>query len=325
MSGQDSAAQRPRVLVTGGAGFIGSHVSDAFLARDCEVLVVDDLSSGFERNVPATATLERVDIVDRESLARVFSSFRPSVVCHLAAQASVTVSVKEPARDLSVNVGGTLNVVELAKDSRAPVIFSSTGGALYGEDAPLPSPETAWAEPLAPYGASKLAGEAYVRTWGRLYDIPNVVLRLGNVYGPRQNPHGEAGVVAIFSERLHRGEEPVVYGDGRQTRDYIYVSDVADAFVRAAEGACGAPATFNVGWGKETSVLDLIDVLQPLADARTEPRFEPPRPGELMRSALDSARIRSSLGWEPTVGLEEGLRATYESYNALDVAESGAR
>jgi UDP-glucose 4-epimerase len=209
-------------------------------------------------------------------------------------------------------VRGTFNVLQAAKELRAPVLFASTGGALYGEDAPIPTPETRLPEPLAPYGASKLAAEAYVATWARLHGVPNVVLRLGNVYGPRQSSHGEAGVVAIFSERLRRGEAPVVYGDGRQTRDYVYVSDVAGAFVLAAES--GRASTFNVGTGSESSVLDLLDVLQALAPAALQPVFEPLRPGELSRSALDSTHLRSTLGWEPRVGLEEGLAMTYESY-----------
>jgi UDP-glucose 4-epimerase len=314
------------VLVTGGAGFIGSHVADALLARDHEVLVIDDLSTGSERNVPQAAQLEQVDIVDEAALAQACASYRPELVCHLAAQASVTVSVESPALDLAINVRGTLNVLEAAKNAHAPVVFASTGGALYGEDAPMPTPETAPTEPLAPYGASKLAGEAYVTTWGRLHGLANVVLRLGNVYGPRQSPHGEAGVVAIFSERLRLGEPIVVFGDGRQTRDYIYVGDVAQAFVRAGENACSGredsaagttPATFNVGWGRETSVLDLLEVLQPLAPAPVEPRFEPLRPGELTHSALDSTRLRAAFGWEPRVALQEGLTATYESYAGL--------
>jgi UDP-glucose 4-epimerase len=311
-SGAASGVGVRRVMVTGGAGFIGSHVADAFLARDCEVLVVDDLSTGSERNVPAAAEFERVDIVDGDALARLSSSFKPSTVCHLAAQASVTVSVRAPDHDLSVNVRGTFNVLEAAKDLRVPVVFASTGGALYGEGAPLPTPESTSAEPLSPYGASKLAGEAYVSTWSRLHGVPNVVLRLGNVYGPRQSPHGEAGVVAIFSDRLRHGRHPVVYGDGRQTRDYIFVSDVATAFVLSAEG--GQAGTFNVGWGRESSVLDLLEVLQELAPAPLQPSFESLRHGELTCSALDSARLRAALGWEPRVGLREGLVATYNSY-----------
>jgi UDP-glucose 4-epimerase len=322
MAGNVSAARARRVMVTGGAGFIGSHVADAFLARDYEVVVIDDLSTGSEDNVPTAAEFERIDIVEEVALARVFSSFRPVAVCHLAAQASVTASVESPERDLSVNVRGTFNVLQAAKNVGAPVVFASTGGALYGEDAPIPSPETTSPEPLAPYGASKLAGEAYVATWGRLHGLPNVVLRLGNVYGPRQSPYGEAGVVAIFSDRLRQGLAPVVYGDGRQTRDYIYVTDVAGAFVLASEG--GRASTFNVGSGRESSVLDLLEVLQGVAPAQVEPSFEPLRPGELTRSALDSTRLRSTLGWEPQVGLHEGLVLTYQFYagaGTLDVAD----
>jgi UDP-glucose 4-epimerase len=319
-SGTASGAAARRVVVTGGAGFIGSHVADAFLARDYDVVVIDDLSTGSELNVPTAAKLELLDIVDEGAVARVVSSVRPTAVCHLAAQASVTVSVQSPERDLSVNVLGTFNVLQAAKDSGAPVVFASTGGALYGEDAPIPSPETTSPEPLAPYGASKLAGEAYVTTWGRLHGLANVVLRLGNVYGPRQSPHGEAGVVAIFSDRLRQGAAPVVYGDGRQTRDYIYVSDVASAFVLACEG--GQASTFNVGWGSESSVLDLLEVLQRAAPAPVEPSFEPMRTGELTRSALDSTRLRSTLGWEPRVGLQQGLIETYQSYAGAETVDA---
>lgn len=308
----DSDNGARRALVTGGAGFIGSHVADALLARGYEVVVVDDLSTGSTRNVPDAARLEQLDIVDGPALAGVASSFAPSVVCHLAAQASVVVSVESPERDLAVNVRGTFNVVQASKDAGARVVFASTGGALYGENAPLPSSETTPAEPLSPYGASKLAGEAYVGTWGRLHGIPNVVLRLGNVYGPRQNSKGEAGVVAIFSDLLSRGSAPTVYGDGRQTRDYIYVADVAEAFALAAEG--DQAATLNVGRGSESSVLDLLEVLQQLAPAPVAPTFQPLRPGELLRSSLDSTLLRSTLGWEPRVDLREGLAQTYRSY-----------
>ena len=312
MGEEPPATSGQRVVVTGGAGFIGSHVAEAFLARGYQVLVIDDLSTGSERNLPAAAEFERLDIVDESNVARALASAAPTAVCHLAAQSSVTVSVQSPERDLSVNVRGTFNVLKGASAIGAPVVFASTGGALYGDHAPIPTPEETWPEPLAPYGASKLAGEAYVATWGRLHGIPNVVLRLGNVYGPRQNPHGEAGVVAIFSERLRRGTAPVVYGDGRQTRDYIHVTDVAGAFVLAAEG--GQPATFNVGWGHESSVLELLEILQRAAPAPVPPVFEPLRTGELTRSALDSAKLRSALGWEPAVRLDDGLMATYRAY-----------
>jgi UDP-glucose 4-epimerase len=303
-------ADKPgRVVVTGGAGFIGSHVADAFLASGGEVLVIDDLSTGLAENVPAAARLERVNIVDERQLGDALATFDPDVVCHLAAQASVTLSVERPEHDLDVNVRGTLNVCEAARAAGACVIFASTGGALYGNDAPLPTPESFPPAPLAPYGASKLGGEAYVATWGRLHGLPNVVLRLGNVYGPRQQPHGEAGVVAIFSNRLARGEPVVVYGFGKPTRDYVHVADVARAFVTAA--AAGRPGTFNVGSGRETSVLEL---LQREAGTEVEPDLQPLRPGELERSALDPAAIERGLGWRAEVPVGQGVPETFRTF-----------
>jgi UDP-glucose 4-epimerase len=300
-----------RILVTGGAGFIGSHVCERFLDRGDDVVALDDLSTGLRTSVPAGTQLEVIDIVDAAAVEELVGGFRPELVCHLAAQASVTVSVREPERDLDVNVRGTFNVLQSSQRVGAPVVFSSTGGALYGDGAPIPTGEDDVSpRPLAPYGASKLAGEAYVGTWGRLHGIRTVVLRLGNVYGPRQTPHGEAGVVAIFSDRLLRGERPMVYGDGLQTRDYIHAADVAASVAIAGERGEG---TYNVGWGRERTVLELLDILQRAAGTSLEPQFEPLRTGELERSALDSSRLRS-LGWEPTVEFEKGLAATLDTY-----------
>jgi UDP-glucose 4-epimerase len=301
-----------RAVVTGGAGFVGSHVVDAFLDQGYKVLALDDLSTGDELNVPGAADFERLDIVDHERLAGVTSSFRPDVVCHLAAQSSVTVSVREPRSDLAVNVEGTLNVCEASRAVGAHVVFASTGGALYGDRAAVPTREEATPEPLAPYGASKLSGEAYVATWGRLHGLPNVVLRLGNVYGPRQDAHGEAGVVAIFSDRLLAGEPPTVFGDGTQTRDYIHVRDVASAFVLTAEAA--RAGTYNVGTGVERSVLELLELLERAAGISLEPRFEPLRPGELTRSALDASRLRQDVAWQAGTSFEAGLRETFNWY-----------
>ena len=303
---------RRRAIVTGGAGFIGSHVADGLLARGFDVLVVDDLSTGDESNVPRSAELARLDVADEERLTASLAAFRPDVVCHLAAQSSVTVSVHSPDRDFASNVRGTFNVCQAAKDRAAPVVFASTGGALYGDRAPVPTREDFPPEPLAPYGASKLAGEAYVATWARFHGVPNTILRLGNVYGPRQNAHGEAGVVAIFSDNLLAGRTPTVYGDGRQTRDYVHVSDVADAFATAAERR--VDGTFNVGRGTETSVLDLLRDLQEAAGTSVEPRFEPLRAGELTRSALDPGAIEAELGWRARVELRAGLRETFLWY-----------
>ena len=249
------------VIVTGGAGFIGSHLVDALLAAGNEVTVIDDLSSGSAEKVPTGATLRELDIVERDALDRVFEDVRPSAVYHLAAQASVTASVADPARDCAVNVQGTLNVVDAATRLGAPVSFTSTGGALYGDDVPMPTDESNIPAPLAPYGASKLAGEAYVKTWSLSSGVPHAVCRLGNVYGPRQSPHGEAGVVAIFSEHLHTGRTPKMFGHGKPTRDYVHVSDVVGALI-AANGTRG---TFNVATGVETDVLTLWNALRAAA------------------------------------------------------------
>jgi UDP-glucose 4-epimerase len=299
-----------RAVVTGGAGFIGSHVADAFFERGYDVVVVDDLSAGKRENVPERAELAEVDITDAESLATPLDG--ADVVCHLAAQASVTVSVERPEHDCNVNVHGTLNVCELARRSNAPVIFASSGGALYGDDVPLPSAEDLNPQPLAPYGASKQAGEAYVQTWARLYGLPNVVLRLGNVYGPRQNTHGEAGVVAIFSTRLLAGEPPSLRGEGKPTRDYVHVGDVARAFVLAAES--GKAGVYNVGTGVQTSTLRLLEILQDAAGTSLEPQPDALKEGELEASALDASRIERELGWRPTVAVDEGLRETFAWY-----------
>ena len=296
-----------RAVVTGGAGFIGSHVAEAFLERGYEVTVVDDLSAGKRENAPDRAAFVEADITDVGALAAPLAG--ADVVCHLAAQASVTVSVERPDYDCDVNVRGTLNVCELARKAGAPVIFASTGGALYGDDVPLPTGESVNPQPLAPYGASKLAGEGYVQTWGRLYRLPNVVLRLGNVYGPRQNAHGESGVVAIFCERLLAGKPPIMRDAGKPTRDYVHVRDVAHAFVLAAES--DNAGVYNVGTGVQTSTARLLEILQDAAGTSVEPRQEALKEGELKASALDPSLVERELGWRPTVDVDEGVRATY--------------
>jgi UDP-glucose 4-epimerase len=300
------------VVVTGGAGFIGSHVADAFVARGETVLVLDDLSSGREENVPAAAELEEVDVADGKRLSRVLDSYRPQLICHLAAQASVTVSVTNPDLDFATNVRGTFNVCQAAAALAARVVFASTGGALYGNDVPIPTAESQVPSPLAPYGASKLAGEAFVATQARSNGLAHVVLRLGNVYGPRQNPHGEAGVVAIFSDHLLDGRPPIVYGHGKPTRDYVHVADVTRAFTLAADAA--VPGTFNIGWGREVSVLELLAVLQRAAGRELEPRLEPLRPGELERSALDARAAEEALRWKPEIDLDRGIAETFQWY-----------
>lgn len=295
------------VLVTGGAGFIGSHLVDALLADGAKVVVVDDLSSGKAERVAPEADLEQVDIADAAALDAVVDSARPARIFHLGAQSSVVVSVENPHRDCAVNVGGTLNVLLAAGRHDAPIVFSSTGGALYGNQAPLPTSEDWLPAPMAPYGASKWAGEAYVVTWREASGIAHSICRLGNVYGPRQSPHGEAGVVAIFSDHLLRGASPKLYGDGRPTRDYVHVSDVVAALLAAS----GAGGTYNVGTGTEVDVRTLFEALQASAGVQVEPILAPLRPGELERSCLDPSRAARELGWRATVVLEDGLASTY--------------
>ena len=296
-----------RGIVTGGAGFIGSHVVEALLERGAEVTVVDDLSNGKRENVPEAARLVERDV--RAGLADVFEEARPEVCFHLAAQVDVRVSVERPEHDASVNVLGTLVVLEAARAHETQVVFSSTGGAIYGE-CDGPATEEAERRPLAPYGVSKLAGEEYLAAFNRLYGTRHVSLRFGNVYGPRQDPHGEAGVVAIFFGKLKAGEPPKIYGDGRQTRDYVYAGDVARATLAAAGRDGGV---FNVGTSQETSVLELYELCRRVAGSELEAEPAPPRLGELQRSVLDVSRAQRELGWQAEVSLEEGLGRTWES------------
>jgi UDP-glucose 4-epimerase len=293
--------------VTGGAGFIGSHVVEALLARGDEVTVVDDLSNGKRENVPGGAELVVADV--REGLGPLFEAARPEVVFHLAAQVDVRVSVERPDHDASVNVLGTIAVLEAARTVDAQVVFSSTGGAIYGE-CDGPAPESAERRPLAPYGVSKLAGEEYLAAYNRLYGTAHISLRYGNVYGPRQDPHGEAGVVAIFLGALAREQAPRIFGDGLQTRDYVYAGDVARASLAAAGHAGGV---FNVGTGKETSVVELYSLCRAVSGSSIEAVEAPSRLGELQRSVLDVSLAERELGWRPLVPLEEGLRLTLES------------
>jgi UDP-glucose 4-epimerase len=295
------------VIVTGGAGFIGSHLVDALLADGRTVTVVDDLSSGDPRRVAEGAELRELDIVDLPALARVVEEVEPRAIFHLAAQASVVASVQDPGRDCEVNVKGTLHVVEAAGRCQAPVVFTSTGGALYGDEAPMPTGEDRTPEPLSPYGASKWAAEAYVKTWSLSSRIPHAVCRLGNVYGPRQNPHGEAGVVAIFAHHLHSGSSPTLYGHGTPTRDYVHVADVVSALMAAS----GKSGTYNIATGVQTDVATVWRELQEAAGSRVEPDFADLRAGELKHSCLDVRLAESELGWRAEVPIAEGLRQTY--------------
>jgi UDP-glucose 4-epimerase len=294
-----------RVIVTGGAGFIGSHVVDALVTRGDEVAVIDSLVHGRRENVARGAELHVRDI--REPLDDLFDDVRPEVVVHLAAQADVRVSVEEPVLDADVNVLGSVRVLEAARKQQAQVVFSSTGGAIYGE-CDEPAAETAPCEPISPYGTAKLSAEEYLRSYNRLHETKHVALRYGNVYGPRQDPHGEAGVVAIFLGLLAREEQATIFGDGLQTRDYVYVGDVARATLTAVGNDGGV---FNVGTGRETSVVDLYALCARVAGSDAPARHAEARLGELQRSFLDPRLAERELGFQAMVGLEDGLRATW--------------
>lgn len=306
-----------RALVTGGAGFIGSNLVDALVAGGDEVVVVDDLSSGRRANldgaIAAGARLYQQDIRDADALRSVVAQHRPEAVFHLAAQIDVRHSVADPGHDADINVRGTINVLDVARLERVRrVVYSSTGGAIYGEADVHPTPEESPLRPVAPYGQSKLAAEGYCALYERLHGVSTVSLRYANVYGPRQDPLGEGGVIAIFCGRIKAGTPPVVFGDGTQTRDYTHVEDVVAANLMAVESQ--VTGSYNIGTGVETSVLDLVAAMSAFSlDGHLEPEFAPPRPGEVLRSAVDPSRARASLGWHPRVALQSGLRRTFES------------
>ncbi len=303
-----------KILVTGGAGFIGSHVVDRCVEAGHGVAVVDDLSSGQRQQVNAAARLHVVDI-RTPALDDVFRGEAPEAVLHLAAQASVGRSVANPLLDAEINVLGSLNLLECARRAGTRrFVYVSTGGAGYGDTDVVPTPESHPTRPVSPYGTSKVAAELYLGCWEALHGLSGVVLRLANIYGPRQNPHGEAGVIAIFTDRLLRGEPCLINGDGLQTRDYVYVGDVAEAALRALERP-QVTGPINIGTGVETTVVALFEALR-AAFGHGESRHGPARPGEQRRSLLDASRARQVLGWTPRVGLDEGLRRTVAAARA---------
>ena len=310
-------------LVTGGAGFIGSNLVDALLDRGAEVHVVDNLSTGRAENLDAARRrgidFHHVDICDAGRLGEIFAVARPDIVFHLAAQIDVRKSIDDPVFDAKVNVLGTINVLEAARRAAVTrVINTSTAGAIYGDVDVIPTPETVEPKPMSAYGQSKYCAERYCGWEERLYGVSAVTLRYGNVYGPRQDPHGEAGVVAIFCGRLLEGEPPVVYGDGRQTRDYVYVGDVVEANLAAAAHP-EAHGEFNVGTGTEASVLEVIAALREaagLSEEEWQPRSAPARQGELERSCPDVTRAREELGFTADTSLREGMRRTLDFVHA---------
>lgn len=308
-----------RVLITGGAGFIGSHVAERFLDAGWAVEIVDDLSSGKREQVPAAAVLHVLDVRSRETASVVCDGGFHAVV-HLAAQIDVRRSVADPAFDASVNVNGTLNVAEAIRKSgsarKTRLVFSSTGGALYGDFVTPPNRETAAKDPESPYAISKLSAEYYLAYYGRLHGLEGVALRFGNVYGPRQDPHGEAGVVAIFCGRILEGRALTVFGDGEQTRDYVYVKDVADSVYAAATQPVPAGGRLdargiNIGTGVETTVNELARMLLRAAGSSMAIEYAPPRPGEQQRSVLAVDKAAEALHWRPSVTIADGLAETY--------------
>ena len=297
-----------KVLVTGGAGFIGSHITEHLIDAGAEVVVLDDLSSGKRESVHPRARLCQADI-GSEAIRDLFERERFDCLDHQAAQMNVRRSVDDPMFDARVNIIGSLNLLQAAVATGVKkVVFASTGGAIYGEQLTFPADETHQTNPLSPYGVAKLAVEKYLAFYEAVYDLPYVALRYANVYGPRQDPHGEAGVVAIFSERLLRGEPAIINGDGEQTRDFIYVDDVVRANVLAV--TTDLSGIYNVGTGLETSVNVLYAHLAKHAGATLPPRHDPPKPGEQRRSVLDYRKLQAVANWTPTVALEEGLRRT---------------
>lgn len=307
-----------RIIVTGGAGFVGSHVVDVYVDSGHEVLVIDNLSTGKEANLNPAARLEKIDIRDTQALARVFSSFSPQVVNHHAAQIDIRKSVADPAFDAQVNVLGSVNLMQQATGSNVSAfIFASSGGAIYGET-PRPAPETSPKAPISPYGAAKAAVENYLFAYEKTFGLGSVILRYGNVYGPRQDPAGEAGVVSIFTSALLAGKQVTIFGSGEQVRDYIYVEDVARANLLALEyvenkgNVAQTPdeSAFNIGSGQATSVNNLYDELARILPSETEATHTDARPGELMESKLDVTRAKDELGFAALVSVPEGFKRT---------------
>ena len=302
-----------RILVTGGAGFIGSHIVDAYIAAGHEVSVIDDLSAGKRQQVNPRAVFHLLDIVDPK-LPKLVSDFSPDVICHHAAQMDLRRSVADPLFDARVNILGFIQVLEACKGpGLKKVIYASSGGAVYGEQETFPAPEDHPTRPASPYGVSKLSGEHYLAYYHKVFGIPYIALRYSNVYGPRQSATGEAGVIAIFIGRLLKGEPPTINGDGKQTRDYVYVGDVVEANLLALKSSYIGP--LNIGTGQEADVLTLFGMLRDKTQSDVKSAlYAPAKLGEQKRSALDIRRAREALGWSPQVSLSQGLDETVESY-----------
>lgn len=301
-----------RILVTGGAGFIGSHITDRLVLEGHSVSIIDNLSTGKEDNLNKEAKFYKMDIVNPR-IERIFKKERPELICHLAAQMDVRRSVADPLYDAQTNILGMLNLLENAvRYGTRKVIFASTGGAVYGEEAPLPTSEDHPPQPLSPYGISKLTGEHYLFFYKQTYGLNYIVLRFANVYGPRQDPFGEAGVVAIFTQKMLRNEQPVINGNGMQTRDYVYVEDVVDAVTASVYSE--ATDIFNVGTGIETSVNELFNLLKDINGNNLKEVHGPAKKGEQARSCLSCDKIKKTLEWEPGTPIKEGLARTVDFF-----------
>lgn len=298
-----------KILVTGGAGFIASHIVDALVEKNYEVAIIDDMSNGQEENINPKAKFFKVDISNAEDVNKVFDEFVPEVIFHLAAQANVRRSIENPERDREVNVVGTLNLLDnAAKAKTKHFIFSSTGGAIYGEDAPRPTPETEDPKPVSPYGKHKLESELNIAQMAEENGFIATILRYANVYGPRQNPRGEAGVIAIFADKIITNEPLSMFGTGDQTRDYVFVKDIVNANLKALESQKGG--TYNIGTGRETSLKQIVEYLEKVCGKKVDVEHLPAIKGELMASCLDATLARQTLNWQVEYQIEEGLEQT---------------
>ena len=305
-----------KLVLTGGAGFIGSHIAEAYLKEGLEVVVVDDLSHGKKENIPQGAKFYQLDICEQEALEEIFEKEQPELVNHHSAQIDVRRSVAEPVFDARVNILGSLNLLELSRKYQVKkFIFASTGGALYGEQKEFPATEDHPIRPVSPYGVAKASVELYLYYYHQVHGLEYVSLRYSNVYGPRQDPFGEAGVVAIFCQKLLSGETPIINGSGEQTRDFVYVKDVVRANLLALKpGLVGA---FNISTGKETTINQLYQIITRIAGKNQKPVYAPAKPGEAFRSCLDNSLARKTLGWKPEVKLEEGLKFTLKYFSKI--------
>jgi UDP-glucose 4-epimerase len=313
---------RENILVTGGAGFIGSHVVDKLIEINKIPIVVDNLSSSKIENLDPRALFYQQDITDETMMEKIFSLHKPRYIFHLAAQISVSRSVREPIFDMDVNIRGTLNLLKLAVENGAEkIIFSSTGGAIYGDDVcKIPTDETEFPKPISPYGIAKYSAENYLRFFSHEFGLKYTVLRYANVYGPKQDPNGEAGVVAIFSKKMLKNDEVKIFGSGECIRDYIYVDDIAEANLKAMKD--DSDQIYNIGTSKGTSVNELFAILSEITSYKKDAIYEPPRSGDLEKSILNCEKAKTNLNWNSTVELKDGLKKTVEFFeNELDTAE----